>query len=135
MSKVVVCTMISLDGCTEGRDGDVTAMPVDDAFNEFIAERARPAGHFLFGATSYRGMDEFWPHQVDNPEANSWDRYIASRFAGDALLTVISDRLTRGDVRVHRAFTAVPETTLRLLGVRSWRDSDNVVLHYATDSP
>lgn len=110
--------MISLDGCTEGRDGDVTAMPVDDAFNEFIAERARPAGHFLFGATSYRGMDEFWPHQVDNPEANSWDRYIASRFAG-----------------VHRAFTAVPETTLRLLGVRSWRDSDNVVLHYATDSP
>ncbi len=98
MSRIVVCTMLSLDGCTEGRGGDLMAMPFDDAFNEFIADRARAAGHLLFGATTYRGMPGYWPKQVDNPDATPPDRYLASRYAGDLLVTVVSDSLTRRDM-------------------------------------
>ncbi len=31
MGKIVVCTMLSVDGHTEGRDGDVMAMRMDQA--------------------------------------------------------------------------------------------------------
>lgn len=46
----------------------------------------------------------------------------------DELFVMIGAKLVAGG---QRAFTAVPETPLCLLGVRSWTDSDNVVLHYA----
>ncbi len=195
MSKIVVSSMISLDGYTEGRHGDVMAMPLDAAFAEHNADRVRAAGHLLFGGTTYRGMAGYWPAQVDNPDATPDDRYIASRYAGGIPITVISDSITRDDIRVwgeqttivprdgahdavarlreqddehdvlifgsrtvwtdllahglvdelhvmigpklvvgdHRAFTGVPEISLRLLDVRTWKDSSSVVLHYAVD--
>ena len=34
MGKIVVCTMLSVDGYTEGPGGDVMAMPMDAAFAE-----------------------------------------------------------------------------------------------------
>lgn len=79
MSKLVVCSMISIDGYTGGRDGDAKAMPMDEAFGEHHADRVRSAGHLLFGGTSCRGPVGYWPHQVDNPDATPHDRYIASR--------------------------------------------------------
>jgi dihydrofolate reductase len=193
VSKIVVSTMISIDGYTEGRDGNVMAMPLDLTFAEHNADRVRAAGHLLFGGTSYRGMLGYWPHQVDNPDANPHDRYIAARYAGGIPMTVISDSLTRDDLGVwgeqttivrradahdtvarlrtdddgpdvlifgsrtvwtdllehglvdemflmigpkivagdERAFTGLPEIDLRLLDVRTWKDSGSVVLHYA----
>ena len=35
----------------------------------------------------------------------------------------------------HRALMGVPESALRLLDVRSWKDSGSVVLHYAGAAP
>jgi dihydrofolate reductase len=193
MSKIVVSSMISLDGYTEGRDGNVMAMPMDMAFAEHNADRVRAAGHLLFGGTSYRGMLQYWPNQVGNPDANPHDRYIASRYADGIPITVISDSLTRDDTQVwreqttivrradahdavarlraddderdvlifgsrtvwtdllehglidemhlmigpkivagdQRAFTGLPEIDVRLLDVRTWKDSGSVVLHYA----
>lgn len=193
MSKVVVSSLISVDGYTEGRGGDVLAMPMDQVFSQHNVERVREAGHFLFGGTTYQGMLQYWPQQVGNPDATPDDRYIASRYADDVRITVVSDSLTRDDLPVwgerttivpradahdavrrlreqdaeedvlifgsrtlwtdllahglvdelylligpkivagdDRAFTGVPEINLRLLDVRSWRDSGTVVLHYA----
>lgn len=197
MSKIVVSSMISVDGHTEGTGGEVWAMPMDNAFAEHNADRVRAAGHLLFGGTSYWGIKDYWPHQVDNPDASPHDRYIASRYAQGIPITVISDSLERDDLVVwadqtnivkradahktvaklrdqddecdvlifgsrtlwtdlfihglvdelhlmigpkivagdHRAFTGAPETNLRLLDVRTWKDSGNVVLHYAVDNP
>ena len=197
MGKIVVSSMVSIDGYTEGAGGDVWAMPMDEAFDEHNADRVRAAGHLLFGAATYQGIAGFWPQQVDNPEASPHDRYIAARYAGGIPITVVSDRLTRDDLQVragqttivsradaheavaqlrdadderdvlifgsrtlwtdllahglvdelhlmigprvvagdHRVFTGVPEADLRLLDVRSWKDSSCVVLRYAVDRP
>jgi dihydrofolate reductase len=191
MGKIIVCSMLSLDGYTEGTGGDVMAMPLDEAFGWHNTERARAASSFLFGATTYRGALEYWPHQHDNPDALPVDRYIAQRYADGIPITVVSDTLTPdetgpwrdqttivsradghkavaklreqdGDALIfgsrtlwadllahglvdelhlmigpkivagdHHVFAGVPETDLRLIGIRTWGGSDNVVLSYA----
>ena len=94
MGKIVVCTMVSIDGYTEGRGGDVMALPLDEAFARHNEDRVRSASSFLLGATTYRGFLTYWPHQHDNPEASPLDRYIAGRYADGIPLTVVSDSLT-----------------------------------------
>ncbi len=191
MSKIVVSSMISVDGYTEGRGGNVMAMPMDLAFADQNAERARQASSFLFGATTYRGMVAYWPHQLDEPDMPESHYYIAQRYADGIPITVVSDSLTdqdtepmrdqttivrraethdaiarlceqEGDALIfgsrtlwtyllaqglvdelhlmigpkivagdHHAFTGVPETDLKLVDVRRFEDSDNVVLQYA----
>lgn len=195
MGKIVVCTMLSVDGYTEGPDGDVMAMPMDAAFAEHNTDRARTASSFLFGGRTYRGMLAYWPQQHDSPDASPLDRYIARRYAEGIPITVVSDTLTVddtgpwreqttivrradsheavaglrrydgdtlvfgsrtlwGDLLAHglvdelhlmigaevvagdaHAFDDVPRTDLRLLGVRTWADSDNVVLSYGVRRP
>jgi dihydrofolate reductase len=192
MGKIVVCTMVSIDGYTEGRGGDVMALPLDEAFARHNEERARTASSFLFGATTFRGMLGYWPQQHENPDASPLDRYIAARYAEGIPITVVSDTLrpddtdplreqttiVRRDVAHaavaglrerdgdalmygsrtlwtdllahglvdelhlmigpkvvagdHRVFEGVPQTDLRLIGVRTWGGSDSVVLSYAT---
>ena len=192
MGKIVVCTMVSIDGYSEGRGGDVMALPLDEAFAKHNEDRARTASSFLFGATTFRGMLGYWPQQHENPDASPLDRYIAARYAEGIPITVVSDTLgpddtdplreqttivrrseaheavarlreRDGDALMygsrtlwtdllahglidelhlmigpkvvagdHRVFEGVPQTDLRLIGVRTWGGSDNVVLSYAT---
>ena len=194
MGKIVVCSIVSIDGYTEGRAGDVMAMPMDESFARHNEERARTASSFLFGATTYRGMVSYWPGQHETPDASPLNRYIAARYADGIPITVVSDTLTAdetgpwrdqttivpraeahdavarlrdrdGDALIfgsrtlwtdlvahglvdelhlmigpkivagdHRVFDGVPETNLKLIGVRTWGGSDNVVLSYATSS-
>src|SRR4051812_19579004 len=192
MSKVVVTSIVSVDGYTEGPGGNVMAMPMDHAFDEHNAERMRAAGSILFGATTYRGMAGFWPTVVGSPELTPGSAYIAQRYADGIPITVVSDTLTeaetgawrdqttivrRGDAHDavarlrdqegddvlvfgsrtlwgdlvghglvdelhlmvapsvvagdHHAFAGVPAHGLRLLDVRRWDGSDNVLLSYA----
>ena len=191
MGKIVVCSIVSIDGYTEGRAGDVMAMPMDEAFARHNDDRVRSASSLLFGATTYRGMVRYWPGQHDNPDS-PLNTYIAARYADGIPITVVSDSLTMddtgpwrdqttivprgeahdavarlrerdGDALIfgsrtlwtdlvahglvdelhlmigpkvvagdHRVFDGVPETNLKLIGVRTWGGSDNVVLSYAT---
>ena len=191
MGKIVVCSIVSIDGYTEGRAGDVMAMPMDEAFARHNDDRVRSASSLLFGATTYRGMVSYWPGQHDHPDS-PLNTYIAARYADGIPITVVSDSLTMddtgpwrdqttivprgeahdavarlrerdGDALIfgsrtlwtdlvahglvdelhlmigpkvvagdHRVFDGVPETNLKLIGVRTWGGSDNVVLSYAT---
>ena len=102
MGKIVVCTMVSIDGYTEGAGGDVMAMPLDEAFAKHNEDRARTASSFLFGATTYRGMLGYWPQQHENPDASPLDRYIARRYAEGIPITVVSDTLGPDDTEPLR---------------------------------
>lgn len=194
MSKVVVTNIVSVDGYTEGPEGNVMVMPMDHAFDEYNAERMRTAGSLLFGGTTYRGMVGFWPSALENPELTPGSTEIAQRYADGIPITVVSDTLTEdetgpwreqttivrradaheavarlreqdggdalmygsrtlwGDLLAHglvdelhlmvgpslvagdhHAFVGVPPTGLRLLDVRQWDGSDNVLLSYAVD--
>ena len=107
MGKIVVCTMVSIDGYTEGRGGDVMALPLDAAFAQHNEDRARSASSFLLGATTYRGFLTYWPQQHANPDASPLDRYIAGRYADGIPLTVVSDSLTADDTGPWRDQTTI----------------------------
>lgn len=130
MAKIVVSSMVSLDGYTEGSEGDVSQMPMDLAFAEHNADRVRSAGRLLFGATTYSGMVQYWPHQVDNPDAIPEDRYIASRYATDLGITVISDNLSRADVPIwgdRTEIVARADAHEHLAKLRETEDDDILV--------
>src|SRR4029453_8642857 len=55
MRKLIVCNIISLDGFFSGSGGDVMAMPFDDGFSDYNAERLRAAETLLLGRRAYVG--------------------------------------------------------------------------------
>jgi hypothetical protein len=44
MRKLTVCTVVSIDGHYEGPGGDVMALPFDEGFDDYNAERLSWAG-------------------------------------------------------------------------------------------
>ena len=54
MRKLVVSTIMSLDGYVEGPGGDVLALPMDGFFDAHNLDRQRAADTLLLGATTYR---------------------------------------------------------------------------------
>jgi dihydrofolate reductase len=107
MSAIVVSTMLSIDGYADGPGGDVSAMPMDQAFRAHNVERVRAAGHLLFGGTGYRQMLQYWPARVGDPDATPDDAYIASRYAGGIPITVVSDSVGREDVAAFEDQTTI----------------------------
>jgi dihydrofolate reductase len=93
MRKLVVCNIISLDGYYEGPGGDVMAMPFDQGFDEYNAERLRAADTLLLGRKSYEGFKSYWPPVADNPDAPPVEREI-SRLNTAIDKVVVSDTLT-----------------------------------------
>jgi dihydrofolate reductase len=124
MSKVVVSTIISVDGYTEGPGGDVMAMPMDHAFDEHNAERMRAAGSILFGATTYRGMAGYWPSVVGDPGLTPGSSYVAQRYAEGIPVTVVSDTVTEADTGAWRDQTTIVRRADAHAAVARLREQD-----------
>jgi dihydrofolate reductase len=93
MRKLIVANIVSLDGYHEGPGKDVMAMPFDEAFDEYNAERLRAADTLLLGRTSFEGFKSYWPPVVDDPDARPVVREISRR--NNAIdKVVVSDSLT-----------------------------------------
>ena len=93
MRNLIVCNIVSLDGYYEGPGGDVMALPFDQGFNEYNAERLRAADTLLLGRKSYEGFKSYWPPVADNPDVTPVEREI-SRLNGAIEKVVVSDSLT-----------------------------------------
>lgn len=61
MRKIVVFNLISLDGFFAGEDGNIDWHMVDDEFNDFAVEQTASFGAIIFGKTTYKMFEEFWP--------------------------------------------------------------------------
>ena len=59
MRKLIVCNIVSVDGYYEGPGKDVMALPFDEAFDEYNAERLRAADTLLLGRTSFEGFKSY----------------------------------------------------------------------------
>ena len=97
MRTFVVCNNTSLDAYYAGPGGDVMALPMEMAFDEYYVERMRAADTILLGATSYQGFMGFWPAQVDNPDATDMQKEVG-RIYREIDKVVVSDRLTPDQV-------------------------------------
>ena len=96
MRKLIVCNIVSLDGYYEGPGNDVMALPFDEAFDEYNAERLRAADTLLLGRTSFDGFKSYWPPVKDDPNVRPVEREI-SRLNGAIDKVVVSDSLTPED--------------------------------------
>ncbi|MEW9555479.1 dihydrofolate reductase family protein [Nonomuraea sp. NPDC050783] len=97
MAKLVVCTIMSLDGFYAAADGNPLVLPMDAAFDAYNLERIEAAGSLLLGADSYRMFMGFWPAQADNPEASAVNRRFGEIY-GRIDVGVVSDTLTDEDI-------------------------------------
>lgn len=59
--KLFAFNMMSMDGCFEGPDHDISWHQVDEEFNQFAIEQTSAAGAILFGRVTYELMAGFWP--------------------------------------------------------------------------
>ena len=93
MRNLIVANIVSLDGYYDGPGKDVMALPFDDAFDEYNAERLRAADTLLLGRTSFEGFKGYWPPVADDPDARPVEREI-SRLYTAIDKVVVSDSLT-----------------------------------------
>ncbi|OLB81510.1 MAG: deaminase [Actinobacteria bacterium 13_2_20CM_2_71_6] len=79
MRKLIVTTIMSLDGYYEGPGRNVMALPMDGVFDAYNAERLRAAGTLLLGRSTFDGFKGFWPTVADDPGASPANREISRR--------------------------------------------------------
>jgi dihydrofolate reductase len=119
MRKLIACTIMSLDGYFEGPGGEVTALPLDHAFDSYNAERLRAADTLLLGRTTYEGFLSFWPRQADDT-----DPQLLELLAGqDERLATIREisRLNNAIEKVVISDSLTAERT------EPWRDTTRIV--------
>jgi dihydrofolate reductase len=95
--KLIVCNIISLDGFYSGPGGDVMAMPFDDGFSDYNAERLRAADTLLLGRTSYEGFRSYWPTIAEDVNQPGVEREI-SRLNTAIEKVVVSNSLKSDEV-------------------------------------
>ena len=67
MRTLIVSNIMSLDGYYEGPGKNVMVLPMDEAFDDDLAERLRAADTLLLGRKTYDGFRGFWPSVADDP--------------------------------------------------------------------
>jgi dihydrofolate reductase len=90
MRKLVVATIMSLDGYSEGPGGNVMALPMDHTFDEHNAERLRAADTLLLGRRTYEFFQAYLPAVAADPAQSPVNREI-SRRNGAMDKVVVSD--------------------------------------------
>ena len=77
MRKLIVCNIISLDGFFSGPNGDVMAMPFDNGFSDYNAERLQAADTLLLGRKSFEFFRAYWPAIADDTSQSAVERKIS----------------------------------------------------------
>lgn len=93
MRKLIVISIVSLDGFIAGPGGNVMVMPMDHSFDEYNLERMKAAGTSVLGRTSYDFFKAFWPG-VDGNDAFGPVQQEFSRLDNAIPKVVVSDTLT-----------------------------------------
>ena len=97
MRKLIVCNIISVDGFFSGPGGDVMAMPFDEGFSDYNAERLRAADTLLLGRTTYEGFRSYWPAIAEDVNQPAVERAI-SRLNAAIEKVVVSNSLKADEV-------------------------------------
>jgi dihydrofolate reductase len=78
MRKIILQTMVSLDGYIEGPNGELDWHLVDEEVHDHFNQVLRAKGAFLMGRVMYEMMEAYWPAADQDPDA---ERPVAE-FAG-----------------------------------------------------
>ncbi len=106
MRKLIVSNFLTLDGCYDGKDKNLTGIfeyfhpdyHGDDAFDYYNTERMRAADTLLLsGRTSFLGNRDYWTGVPKDPDSTAIRREFAGLIEGIDKI-VISDRLTADEL-------------------------------------
>ncbi len=131
MRKVVVSSIVSLDGFVAGPGGDVMALPMDAFFDEHNLERQRSADTLLLGRTTYLGLKGYWPAIAEDPtrspavqlDPSTAELHRETAQRNDAMRkVVVSDTLTAADTAPWTDTTTVVRRADRHAAVRRLRE-------------
>ncbi len=106
MKKLIVCTLVSLDGYIAGPGGNVMVLPLDHSFSDYNLARLRTADTLALGATTFRQFVGYWPSietDVDQPPVEREISTINNRIAK----VVVSDSLTPDETGPWRDTTEI----------------------------
>ncbi|HEY3006856.1 MAG TPA: dihydrofolate reductase family protein [Micromonosporaceae bacterium] len=93
MRKLIVSTIMSLDGYVAGPGGNPMVLPMDASFDEFNLDELKAADVVLLGGTSYGMFSGFWPGVAGDASFSATNREF-SRLYNAVDKVVISDRAT-----------------------------------------
>jgi len=77
MRKLIVCNIISLDGFYSGPGGNIMAMPFDNGFSDYNAERLRAADTLLLGRKTFEMFRSYWPAIAGDASQPAVEREIS----------------------------------------------------------
>jgi len=97
MRKLIVCNIISLDGFYSGPGGNIMAMPFDNGFSDYNAERLRAADTLLLGRNSFEMFKSYWPAIAEDVNQPAVEREI-SRLNTAIEKVVVSNSLKPDEV-------------------------------------
>ncbi len=97
MRKLIVSSLVSLDGLCAGSAGDLSVMPFDVGFSDHNADRLRSADTLLLGRRTFEMFRSYWPRIVDDPSQPALEREIA-RLNTAIEKVVVSDTLGANDL-------------------------------------
>ena len=116
MRKLIVSTLISLDGYVEGPSGSIVDLPIDGFFDEYSLERQQAADTLVLGRRTYEQFRGYWPAIADDPtrspavaadpRAADLHRSLA-RNNGRLRKLVVSDTLTPADTAPWQETTEI----------------------------
>jgi dihydrofolate reductase len=121
--KVIVSTLISLDGYHEGPGKNVMALPFDAGFSAYNAERLRTADTLLLGRRSFEEFRDYWPGVADDASQDAVEREISRRNTAIEKL-VVSDTLTAERTRPWDDTTRIVSRAEARAAAAELRDGD-----------
>lgn len=118
MRKIILFNLISIDGYFAGIDGDISWHNVDDEFNDFAVEQTKTFGTIIFGRTTFKIFEEYWPKALKDPATSNEDRQIAQTIE-DATKIVFSKTLKETSWNNSKIFHEInPEN------IKAWKERD-----------
>lgn len=67
MRKLIYMTMLSLDGLIEDENQGLDWSSIDEELHNFVNQRVKGLGAFLYGRRMYSLMSEYWPTADQDP--------------------------------------------------------------------
>lgn len=89
MRKLVLFMHMSLDGYASDLNGGLDWIPYDEELEKYAEEVVAEVGSPVYGRTTYRMMESYWPTMLDNPNATLHDMEHA-KWVQDVKKIVIS---------------------------------------------
>lgn len=131
MGTYIVSNLISIDGRASGPGGDVMALPFDAGFSEHNLELMERADTIVSGATTFRGLVDYWPSIEDDAAQPEVERAIARRHRALGQL-VVSDSVSPAEAGPWREHTTIVPRAEAVAAVTRAKEQGRTLLTFGS---